>query len=175
MSLSRQLIISILLLFIVLFIGTLSISINNTRTYLVDQLASHAEDAATSLGLSLTPAMRTNDLPTMNSMVDAIFDRGYYREINIVALDGKPMIQRKLEVSVEGVPAWFVMLMLNVPINSTINSNKILMINWRDRDIGFYLFSIESSGWHWPAISHLILVARAMLFITMGKLPPQTS
>jgi len=108
MSLSRQLIISILLLFIVLFIGTLSISINNTRTYLVDQLASHAEDAATSLGLSLTPAMRTNDLPTMNSMVDAIFDRGYYREINIIAINGTPMIQRKLEVSVEGVPAWFV-------------------------------------------------------------------
>ena len=45
MSLSRQLIISILALFIVLFIGTLTISINNTRTYLVEQLASHAQDA----------------------------------------------------------------------------------------------------------------------------------
>lgn len=125
MSLSRQLIIIITLLFIVLFIGTLAVSTHNTRGYLAHQLESHAQDTASSLGLSLTPHMANNDLPTMTSMVDAIFDRGYYRDIRIIAIDGTPIIERVLNVTVKDVPAWFVdMLPLETPEGlSTITHN----------------------------------------------------
>ena len=50
MSLSRQLIILIAVLVLLLFAGTFAISVNNMRAYLESQLASHAQDAATSLG-----------------------------------------------------------------------------------------------------------------------------
>ena len=125
MPLSRQLIIIIMVLFIVLFLGTLAVSSNNTRAYLTHQLESHAQDTASSLGLSLTPHMAKNDLPTMNSMVDAIFDRGYYRDIRIIAIDGTPIVERKVDVLVKEVPDWFVnILPLETPqAISTITHN----------------------------------------------------
>ena len=59
MTLLRQLVIVIVTLFILLFVGTLLLSINNTRDYLNDQLRTISQDTATSLGLTLTPASLT--------------------------------------------------------------------------------------------------------------------
>ena len=85
MTLYRQILISIVILFVLMFVGTVVINIRSASQFLEEQLESHAQDTATSLGLSLSPHMLGKDLPTMRSMVDAIFDRGYYREIKIVS------------------------------------------------------------------------------------------
>lgn len=127
MTLRRQLLLTILLLFLLMFAGVSMISVNNTRHYLVEQMGSSAQDTATSLGLSLSPHMKENDLETMNSMVDAIFDRGYYREIIVKSTDGKLLIQRILPVKVEGVPQWFVNL---VPLD-TPRAQALIMSGWR--------------------------------------------
>ncbi len=127
MTLSRQLITLIVALFIIGLLGTLAISLNNTRHFLITQLESHAQDTATSLGLSLSPPMAHNDLPTMNSMVDAIFDRGYYQEITIKRIDGSTLIERRNPLRIEGVPAWFVE---RIPL-STPEGEALVMSGWR--------------------------------------------
>lgn len=127
MTLSRQLIIIGIALFLLMFIGTFVVSVNNTRNYIAAQLESHAQDTATSLGLSLSPPMQENDVPTMTSMVDAIFDRGYYREVAVVAIDGKPIITRDLPVRIEGVPEWFVRL---IPLE-TPEGKALVMVGWQ--------------------------------------------
>lgn len=127
MTLSRQLITLIVALFIIGLLGTLAISLSNTRHFLITQLESHAQDTATSLGLSLSPPMANNDLPTMNSMVDAIFDRGYYQEITIKRIDGSMLIERKNPLRIEGVPAWFVE---RIPL-STPEGEALVMSGWR--------------------------------------------
>ncbi len=108
MTLYRQLVLVIAVLITLLFAGTLTVNFNSTRAFLVNQLESHAQDTATHLGLSLSPYMQPLDLPVMTSMVDAIFDRGYYREILLQDIDGKPLVSRSHPVVVEGVPDWFV-------------------------------------------------------------------
>ena len=108
MTLSRQLIVLLLVLFMLMFAGTFLTSLSNTRDYLGKQLESSAQDVATSLGLSLSPHMLKNDLPTMISMTDAIFDSGYYREVVVESVDGTPLIARTMQVKIEGVPTWFV-------------------------------------------------------------------
>lgn len=108
MTLGRQLLLLTTLMFVLIFSGTFVISINNTRDYLQTQLQSHAQDAASSLGLSLSPHMAAKDEVIMQSMVDAIFDGGYYREISLIDIDGKPIVERRHEIKVEGVPAWFI-------------------------------------------------------------------
>lgn len=128
MTLSRQLTLIILIMFLLVFIGTFTISINNTRHYLINQLESHAQDTATSLGLSLTPHMLTNDLAVMNSMVDAIFDRGYYREVLIEAVDGKKLIERVNPVKIEGVPPWFIEL---IPLQ-TPQGEALINAGWAE-------------------------------------------
>ncbi|MES9881165.1 MAG: LapD/MoxY N-terminal periplasmic domain-containing protein, partial [Sedimenticola sp.] len=108
MTLSKQLVVLITALLLMVFVGTFLISVDNTRDYLEKQLSSHAQDAATSLGLSISSHMAEGDLATVRSMTDVIFDRGYYRTIRIENMAGKPLVDRVLPVKIEGVPEWFI-------------------------------------------------------------------
>ena len=127
MTLFRQLIIGIALLFMVVFAGIFVLSVHSTRVFLASQLQSHAQDAATSLGLSLSPHAASNDVVTMTSMVDAIFDSGYYRDIRVEGMDGKALVERTLPVQVEDVPQWFVDLVrLDPPLGKAL-----LMAGWQ--------------------------------------------
>ncbi len=110
MTLYRQLVLVVLTLFLLMFTGTLLVNFHTTRSFLMEQLMSHAQDTATSLGVSVTPLIRTNDMPTMKSLVDAVFDRGYYQDITVDTLEGKVLVQRKAEIAIAGVPDWFVNL-----------------------------------------------------------------
>ena len=77
MTLYRQITASIILLLLIAFLGTVIISTQNLRTFLLAQLETHAQDTATSLGLSLSTPLQAHDMTTITSMVDAVFDRGY--------------------------------------------------------------------------------------------------
>jgi len=127
MTLARQLILVITLLLLIVFVGTLTSSVMDTRNFLNDQLRSHAQDTATSLGLSLTPVIEANDMPMMNSMVDAINDRGYYGEIVIRTISGEVMLERHQPVWIEGVPTWFIRLL---PLE-TPEGTSMIAIGWK--------------------------------------------
>jgi len=127
LTLARQLILVICVLFVLLFIGTLGIAVNNTRGYLDDQMHSHAEDTATSLGLSLKPALESGDVPLVETMVNAIFDPGYYREITIRKPDGSVLVERVLPVRIAGVPQWFVRL---IPLEAP-SAERELSAGWQ--------------------------------------------
>lgn len=126
MTLFRQISLIILILFGIVFCGTLAISVNNTRLYLNDQLASHAQDTATSLGLSLSPHVEAGDKATMNSMIDAIFDRGYYRTIALHSVSGEKLIERSNDIRIEGIPPWFIRL---IPLE-TPSGEALVMAGW---------------------------------------------
>ena len=125
MTLLRQLVLILALMFVLVFTGTFGITVDNTRRYLVTQLESHAQDTATSLALSLTP--HSGDVLRMKSMVDAVFDRGEYRRILVESLEGEPLISREVPVKVFGVPDWFVR---RLPLE-TPEASARLMAGWR--------------------------------------------
>lgn len=54
MRLSTQLSTSLLVFLILVFAGSFIINVKLTREYVNEQLATHAQDTATSLGLSIT-------------------------------------------------------------------------------------------------------------------------
>ena len=58
MTLYRQLVIFTLCLFLVLFSGTWFAKLKSTRELLTDQLQSHSQDTATSLGLSMSQSIQ---------------------------------------------------------------------------------------------------------------------
>ena len=176
MTLYRQLLIIILTLFTCLLIGTFVISFNNTRDYLIRQMESHSQDAATSLGLSLSPHM--NDPATMNAMVDAIFDRGYYQEISIDSIDGKPIIKHVNPVQIKGVPDWFIALIpLNTPqadaliVNGWIESGRVRVRShpglaydelWHTAVDTFYWYFVSALVYLLLSISLLRIVLRPL-------------
>jgi len=108
MTLRRVLELAVSGLLLLLLLGTLSSNLYNLRQYMQAQLQSHAQDAATSLGLSLSTAVDARDLAVAGSVINAIYDSGYYQRIVLSDLDGRPLVVRESDMALEGVPGWFV-------------------------------------------------------------------
>lgn len=83
-------------------------NLEHTRGFLASQLESHAQDAATTLALQLSPAFAAGDLAAVVNTVDALNDSGYYRRIALVAPDGRVIVERSQAVHMAGVPDWFI-------------------------------------------------------------------
>ncbi|MGK9066267.1 cyclic di-GMP receptor LapD [Stutzerimonas chloritidismutans] len=107
MSLFKQLLLAICLFLLAAFTGSFIVSLESSRDQYANQLRSHAQDAATALGLSLTANI---DDPTMVELViSSLFDSGYYQSIRVVALaDDTVMIEREAEPDAGSTPQWFV-------------------------------------------------------------------
>jgi EAL domain-containing protein (putative c-di-GMP-specific phosphodiesterase class I)/GGDEF domain-containing protein len=108
MTLHRRLILAVITLILSLLAANVVITIYNARLNIYEQLKVHAQDTATSLGFSLSQAVLDKDDVQMTLMIDAIFDRGYYRRIVFRDLEGKETIDRKLPLTIAEVPSWFV-------------------------------------------------------------------
>lgn len=155
MTLYRQLLIFTFVLFFILFTCTWIIKLQSTRSFLEDQLESHAQDTATSLGLSITPYIAENDIATIETMVNVVFDRGYYRTIRLTDLNDETLVERTTEVVISDVPDWFIQAIpLKTPVASTL-----ITAGWNQK--GSLL--VESHPGYayktlWEAISNMTMV-----------------
>lgn len=117
MTLYRQLLITTLLLFAVLFITAYWALFNSTRAYLAEQQYTNVVNTATSLGLALTPYLETSDKVGAESVINAVFDGGYYRRVRLDLLAADDNILRENLDYPLRVPAWFVGLNLFKPVS----------------------------------------------------------
>lgn len=109
MSLFKQLLLAICLFLVVAFTGSFMVSLESSRTQYVNQLRSHAQDAATALALSLTPNI--DDPAMVELLVSSIFDSGYYASIRVVDVKtDQTIVERNGVPTVSNVPDWFVKL-----------------------------------------------------------------
>jgi diguanylate cyclase (GGDEF)-like protein len=127
MTLHRQLIIFTFALFLLLFAGTWYAKLESTRTFLINQLESHAQDTATSLALSISPHAASNDMVAIEGMMNAVFDRGYYQIISFTDTRKKPLVELQLPVKIENVPSWFVQW---IPLK-TPEATADVMAGWK--------------------------------------------
>ena len=127
MSLSKQLLLLLSLIFFIIFSASLILSINNIKSYLEVESQFHVKDTATSLGLSLSPHMKNEKDPILETMMTAIFDTGYYREMRLVNIDNQELVKLTNPKTVPGVPQCF--------------------INWVPMHVATAVSEI-SSGWH---------------------------
>lgn len=122
MTLSKQLILLVTAIFLMIFGGNLYISIQNIKSYLQEESKVHAQDTATSLGLSLSPYIGDETDPMLETMINSIFDMGYYREIRLENPDGKVLVQKTNPATFKVVPDWFVNAL---PIETAIAEREI--------------------------------------------------
>lgn len=109
MSLFKQLLIAIFLFMLIIFSGSFVVNLESSRDQYTNQLLSHAQDAATALGLSLTP--HVDDPAMIELMVSSIFDSGYYNTIRIVdQKNRKTILERSAPTTIPDVPHWFISL-----------------------------------------------------------------
>jgi len=122
MSLFKQLFILIAAIFLVIFTVNFIISVNNTRSYLEIEAEIHAQDTATSLGLSLSPHMTGENDPLLLTMVNVIFDAGYYKQIRLLNAKGEEWVDVENPDTFDEVPEWFVRLL---PMKTAIAESEI--------------------------------------------------
>jgi len=127
MTLFRQLISLIFVTFVLIFSGAFWISLDNTRSYLMLQLATQTQNATDALGLSLVPFMQAKDIAAMDTMVNVVFDSGYYQSLTLQTMAGDRLIERQNTSQIEGVPQWFIAYVhLETP-----QSESIITTGWR--------------------------------------------
>ncbi len=127
MTLYRQLLLFTMILGFLFFIGVWILKLQSTRLFLEHQLEAHAQDTATSLALSISPLVAAEDLAGVETMMNAIFDRGYYKEITFSDVQGEVVSNRMAAIEIDGVPNWFIELL---PLNAP-GGTSLVMAGWK--------------------------------------------
>lgn len=122
LSLKTQVYGLLLLLACLTFFGRLYVNAQSTKTYFQEQMSSHAQDAATSLGLSISPYMDEENLVIAETMIAAIFDSGYYASIEFRNINNQVVIERKNPNTLVDVPNWFIKL---IPLTAPTKTSEV--------------------------------------------------
>ena len=128
LSLKTQVYGLIIVISAISFVVRVITDVETTRNYLQTQMGSHAQDTATSLGLSISPYLDDESLMIAQTMATAIFDSGYYEEIKFTNSQNIVIFDLENPKRVESVPNWFIALSkLNAPtMQSELNSGWIM-------------------------------------------------
>ncbi|RLV60297.1 EAL domain-containing protein [Parashewanella curva] len=111
-----------LFLLVVLCLGYLQFT--ETRSFLQKQMSSDINNASHSLGLMLVPALEAGDMAQAETLVNVIFEGGFYKQVKLTWLvDGKEQLWEN-PLQVQEVPQWFLALDLFPAITkeSTVTS-----------------------------------------------------
>eukprot|EP01029_Cantina_marsupialis_P005002 TRINITY_DN15322_c2_g1_i1.p2 TRINITY_DN15322_c2_g1~~TRINITY_DN15322_c2_g1_i1.p2 ORF type:complete len:176 (+),score=34.78 TRINITY_DN15322_c2_g1_i1:706-1233(+) len=101
MSLSKQLYLIIAFIFFIIFSGNFFISVKNMKEYLEIEASTKAQDTATSLGMSLRPLIKDKSDPEIESIIRAISNSGFYKEIRLEDADFTISEKQLIEASTD--------------------------------------------------------------------------
>ena len=128
MTLFRQLILGVSLVFFVLLAGVETIYLANARVQLQEQMSSQAQEAATSLALRLATLGSLDNKVLIETLLNPVFDRGYFQEIRVLSASGETVVRKVLSPSQGDVPAWFTQLF---PIRAP-GAQSLVSSGWRE-------------------------------------------
>lgn len=126
MTLFQRIMAAFIAFIVVIFIAVGYLNFNSLNSYINDQLGINARHTANSLGLSLKSVVDTEDLSMAQTMINSMFDSGYYQMIRLDDVDGKVLIESREKLVVDDIPEWFFKVAkLNAPIE-----NSEIMTGW---------------------------------------------
>lgn len=108
MSLFNKIALVLSVFLLALLVTVMFLNFKTANSFVQDQLYTDAQNTANSLGLSLSTAVDGEDVATMETMINAVFDSGYYQDILLKDIDGKTLVNRHQEVEIVDIPSWFV-------------------------------------------------------------------
>ncbi len=108
MSLFKQISLILSLFLFIVIASVMVLNFKSATSYAQEELYTNAQNTAASLSLALAEAK--GDVPTMSTMINAVFDSGYYKEIILLDMQGKEIYSRVKESAPIKVPIWFINL-----------------------------------------------------------------
>ena len=97
-------------LFLLVMTSLVYFQFTQTRDFMNDQMASDLNNTSTSLSLMLQPHLETGDLAGAETLINVIFEGGFYRKVTLIWLADQKEQTWENKVVIEGVPQWFIEL-----------------------------------------------------------------
>jgi diguanylate cyclase (GGDEF)-like protein len=108
MTLFRQINSLLFGLFLLVMTSLVYFQFTQARDFMSQQMESDLNNTMTSLGLMLQPHIETGDMVSAETLVNVIFEGGFYRKVTLKwSADNKEQIWEN-PVVIEGVPQWFI-------------------------------------------------------------------
>ncbi|WP_163575620.1 EAL domain-containing protein [Halomonas faecis] len=119
MSLIKQLWLTIVVVLLLAFVGSLAVSVSTSRHYIEQEVRIKNSDNANALALSMSQLEK--DPVTLELLIAAQFDTGHYRRIELRDAEGDIIEQREAGEHIEDVPGWFVdLIRFEVPAGEAV-------------------------------------------------------
>ena len=126
MTLFRQIYSLLFSLFLLVVASLGYVQFTETQSFLTKQMESDLNNASTSLGLMLTPALEAGDTAAAETLVNVIFEGGYYQNVKLTwMVDGKQQ-EWNNPLKIEDVPQWFI----NLDLFKTIKKQSTITSGW---------------------------------------------
>jgi diguanylate cyclase (GGDEF)-like protein len=97
-------------LFLLVMTSLVYFQFTQTRDFMSQQMESDLNNTITSLGLMLKPHLETGDVVTAETLVNVIFEGGFYRKVTLKWLANDKVQVWENPILIEGVPQWFINL-----------------------------------------------------------------
>ena len=108
MTLFKQMAVMLSLFLGIILACVMVLNFKTATAFVQDQLYTNAKNTAHSLGLSLSKIVDPGDVASMETMINAIYDSGYYERIALIGVEGNPIYVKETDVLVSDVPQWFI-------------------------------------------------------------------
>lgn len=126
MTLFKQMAIMLTLFLCIILASVMVLNFKTATEFVQDQLYTNAKNTAHSLGLSLSKILTPDDTASMETMINAIYDSGYYERIALHDIEGKGIYVREMNVHIQDVPQWFINYVHIQPAQASSD----IMIGW---------------------------------------------
>ncbi|PTA48358.1 GGDEF domain-containing protein [Shewanella morhuae] len=164
MTLFRQIYSLLFSLFLLVIASLGYVQFTETQSFLTKQMESDLNNASTSLGLMLAPALQAGDTAAAETLVNVIFEGGYYQNIKLTwMVDGKQK-EWNNPLTIEDVPQWFI----NLNLFKTIKKESTITSGW------LQLAQLEITahpgfGYHelWRIMSNTIIVFSLLFLVAI--------
>lgn len=113
-------------LFLLVMCSLVYFQFTETKTFMQNQMESDLSNTSTSLSLMLKPHLQIGDTATVDTLVNVIFEGGFYQKVSLVWLaDQKEQVWENPVVS-DDVPQWF----LNLELFEAQTNEVIITSGW---------------------------------------------
>lgn len=165
MSLFKQLTILITIFLVFMLTILLWFILSYNKDLIENQLNSNAKNSASFLGLSISKAVDFEDTATMEGMLRATVDNGFYEYISIIDTDDNIKLKLSSPREIEKAPTWFSSIFqINAPA-ATAN----IMKGWLNAgtiEVKIHRGYANNQMWNtFKSISNIFLVSTLILLV----------
>ncbi|RDB42257.1 EAL domain-containing protein [Halomonas sp. DQ26W] len=175
MSLIKQLWLTIVVLLLLAFVGSLLIGVTSSRHYIEQEVRIKNIDNANALALSMSQMEK--DPVILELLLAAQFDTGHYQRIELRDPEGGVIEQRVANAHIDDVPGWFVELVrFDIPAGQAVVQDGWQQFGTLELESqhsfayrSLWRSSLELAGWF--AIAGIVSLLLATWIVRTIRLP----